>query len=118
VAVSPGVSEAVLDLFAFVPEVRVRRMFGGAGVFTGEMMFALILGDELYLKTDEQTRPVFEAEGSQPWRYEREGQATRDMGYWKAPDALWDDPDEARRWADLAIGSATRRFKPKRRATA
>lgn len=115
-AVSPGYSEAVLDLFAFVPEVRVRRMFGGAGVFTGEMMFALIIADELFLKTDDQTRPAFDAEGCAPWIYSRGG-VDRDMGYCRAPDALWEDPDDARHWAGLAVSAAARKFKPKKRKT-
>lgn len=113
-AVSPGYSEAVLDLFAFVPEVRVKRMFGGAGVFSGEMMFGLIIADELYLKTDDQTRPVFDAEGCAPWTYSRGG-VDRDMGYCRAPDAVWDDPDDARRWAALATEAAARKLKPKKR---
>lgn len=113
-AVSPGYSEAVLEMFAFVPEVRIKRMFGGAGVFAGEMMFALIIADELYLKTDEITRPVFDAGGCTPWIYSRGG-VDRDMSYCRAPDAIWDDPDEARRWADLAVGAAMRKYQPKTR---
>ena len=113
-AISPGYAEAVLDIFAFVPEVRIRRMFGGAGVFSGEMMFALIIGDELFLKTDGETRPDFDAEGCTPWVYSRGG-VERDMGYCRAPDAIWDEPDEARRWAELAVAAAARRFKPKKR---
>jgi DNA transformation protein len=113
VAVSPSFAEAVLDLFAFVPALRVRRMFGGAGVFCGEMMFGLIDGDELFLKTDDQTKGLFEAEGSRPWSYSRGGEGTPSMGYLSAPEVIWDDPDEARRWAALALDAARRKFKPK-----
>jgi DNA transformation protein and related proteins len=113
-SVSTSFSDAVLELFAFVPEVRVRRMFGGAGVFAGEMMFALIDDDELFLKTDAQTRSVFDEAGSRPWSYSRGGQDTPNMGYLSAPESVWDDPDEARRWGGLALEAARRKFRPRK----
>jgi DNA transformation protein len=113
VPVSAAYKDQVGDLLGFTPELRIKRMFGGAGVWTGELMFALIIDDELFFKVDDQTRPAFESEGCAPWTYERGGQA-RDMGYNRAPDLIWDDPDEARRWAELAIAAAHRKRKPKK----
>ncbi len=110
--VTPAYRAQVADLLDFTPQLKTRLMFGGAGVWSGELMFALIIDDELYFKTDTETRPLFEAEGCGPWLYLRGGEA-RDMGYSRAPDMIWDDPDEARRWADLALGAARRRHKPK-----
>lgn len=86
-------------------EVRVRRMFGGAGLFRDQVMFGLIAGDVLYLKADEATRPAFEAAATQPFRYRRNGR-TVEMSYWEVPGHLYDDPDELRAWADAAWRSA------------
>ena len=99
------------DLLGFMPELTVKRMFGGAGVCSCDLMFALIIDDELFLKTDDVSRALFVAEGCGPWTYERGGEA-RDTGYYRAPDIVWDDPDEARRWAEIAFASALRRRKP------
>jgi DNA transformation protein len=68
--VSSAYIEALSELFGFVPEFRVKRMFGGAGVFSGELMFALAFEDELYLRADEESRGELEAIGSQPFTYE------------------------------------------------
>lgn len=55
---------AVTDSFvAFVLEqldplapIASKRMFGGVGLYAGDLFFALIAGDVLYLKADEATR--------------------------------------------------------------
>ena len=38
-------------------------MFGGVGIYAGELFFALIADDTLYLKADDQTRSEFERRG-------------------------------------------------------
>ena len=45
-----GFHAFVVELFAGLGPVRIRRMFGGAGVYAGEVMFALI---------DDETRHYF-----------------------------------------------------------
>ena len=110
-AVTDAFKAQVGDLLDFMSDLKVKRMFGGAGVWSGALMFALIIDDELFLKVDAISRPAFEAEGCGPWIYERAGRP-RDMGYNRAPDIVWDDPDEARRWAELALAAALRRRKP------
>jgi DNA transformation protein len=111
-AVSAAFREQVGELLAFMPGLRIKRMFGGAGVWSDDLIFALVIGDELYLKADEETRPAFEAEGCGPWLYERAG-VVRDMGYSRTPDIVWDDPDEARRWAAMAVAASARRHQSK-----
>lgn len=73
---------AVAELFAPVVAVRTRRMFGGLGVYTGEVMFALAFDGEIFLKTMEATRPEFRASGSEPFRYMARSRE-RELGYWR-----------------------------------
>ncbi len=62
VAVSSSFQGLVLDqLRRAVSRVRARRMFGGAGIYSGDIFFALIADDTLYFKVDASTRPEFEA---------------------------------------------------------
>jgi DNA transformation protein len=93
-------------------------MFGGAGLYADELMFALGVDDTLYLKADAETRPLFEAAGSDPFTYaRRDGTATL-TSYWRLPDAALDDPEEAVRWGRVALDAARRaalRKKPARR---
>ena len=82
-------------------------MFGGKGIYADEVMFALEADGELYLKIDDGTVASFRSAGSKPFAYEKDGR-TIEMSYWRLPDGAADDPDEAARWARLAIAAATR----------
>jgi len=87
--------------------VRVRRMFGGWGVYARERMFGLIADETLYLKADDANRPGFEAEGLGPFVYEtREGSFR--MSYWQAPPEAMEDRHTMRPWALGAIAAADR----------
>lgn len=97
--------EAVEDLFSGVLNVRVRRMFGGLGIFDGPLMFALVAGGELYLKTNEETARHFAEAGGRAFSYARKGKLAT-MGYWTPPEQVFDDGDELRRWTVLALEAA------------
>ena len=50
------------------PEIRARSMFGGVGIYAGDLFFALLDDDTLYFKVDESTRPQFEGRSMAPFR--------------------------------------------------
>ena len=52
-------ADAIRDLFAGLGEVRVRKMFGGQGVYRDDLMFGLEAGGELFLKADAETAGAF-----------------------------------------------------------
>ena len=85
----------------------VRRMFGGYGVYHDGLMFALVADDVLYFKTDSQSASWFEAEGMDAFIYIKKGKAMK-MSYFQAPEAIYDDPDEARLWAGRGYDAALR----------
>jgi DNA transformation protein len=109
-------AEGLRDLFRDLGAVRVRRMFGGHGVYGGDVMFALEADGEVYLKADEETRPAFERAGSRPFLYVKNGRPM-EMSYWLMPEAGLDDPDEASRWGRLALEAAQRAALRKARST-
>lgn len=106
---------AVTDSFrAFVLEqleqtardIHARAMFGGVGIYAGDLFFALIANDVLYFKVDAETRPKYAALGMQPFRpYGDEGET---MGYYEVPLTLIEDPDALRPWVADAIAVAQR----------
>lgn len=100
-------SEGIRDLFASLGSVRIRRMFGGQGIYSGELMFALEIDGELFLKVDDSTVSAFRSAGSRPFAYERDGRTTK-MSYWRLPDEALDGPDAAARWGRLGLEAATR----------
>ena len=110
----------VEELFAPLGRVKVRRMFGGAGIFApladGDVMFGLIAREQIYLKVDAINRPDFDAEGLEPFMYGREGKPPIEMSYCAMPERLYDDPDELVVWARKALDAAMRGYvkKPKK----
>lgn len=88
--------------------VSVRRLFGGAGLYAAGTMFALVSDETLYLKADETMRADFEAEGMQPFSYATKDGRNTLMSYWRAPERLFDDPDEMLAWATRALAAAKR----------
>ena len=99
--------ERLKELFSAFGPVSIRRMFGGAGVFAEEIMFALISDGDLYFKADEETIPAFHAEGAGPFVYGARGRRVV-MSYWRLPDRLLDDPEELAQWARAALRTARR----------
>ena len=106
---------AIQDLFVELGPVRIRRMFGGRGLYLGDLIFAIEVGSDLYLNVDDQSVRSFQAVGSRPFTYERDGRGTR-MSYWLLPDAALDEPTEAARWGRLALDDARRAGRTKRRS--
>jgi DNA transformation protein and related proteins len=95
----------VLDqLSRAIPGIRSRAMFGGVGIYAGDLFFALIADDVLYFKVDESTRPDFEARGMGPFRPFGDEGGT--MKYYQLPEDLLEDPDALRPWAEKAVAIA------------
>ena len=88
-------------------QVTSRRMFGGHGLYHEGLMFAIVMDKCLYLKVDAQNRPDFEALGLTPFTYPMKGRQVA-LSYWSAPDAIFDEPSEAVRWARSAWEAALR----------
>lgn len=109
----------VAELFAPMGPVSIRRMFGGAGVYTEGAMFALLADDGIYLKTDAELRATLASEGCEPFLWIRPGDGKAiDMGYVSLPADALDDAEEACRWGQraLAIALAARSTaKPRRK---
>jgi DNA transformation protein len=87
-------------------------MFGGVGIYSGELFFALIDDDTLYLKVDDGNRPDFEAAGMGPFRpFGEEGEV---MQYYEVPADLLDGGEQLGSWVEKAIEVARRAKRKKR----
>jgi DNA transformation protein len=93
-------------------------MFGGVGLYAGDLFFALVSGDVLYLKGDDDTRGRREAAGArrfQPFPDRPRSKGT--MQYYSVPAAILEDGEALIAWAKEAtsIARAQRAISPKRR---
>ena len=96
------------ELFSAFGPVKVRRMFGGAGLFVDGLMIGLVDDGTIYLKADEQTVPAFAREDLKPFSYKTKTGTHTLTSYWRMPERLYDDPDELARWATQALEVARR----------
>lgn len=98
-APTEGFKDFIKDQLAGFAPVSIRNMFGGAGIYTDGVMFALLADDVLYLKADATSARTFEAEGMGPFTYAMPGKPPVAMSYWEVPPRLLEEPDELAEWA-------------------
>ncbi len=113
---SANFAEFLREQLAPLGHITMRRMFGKTGVFCDGLMLGMVRDDTLYFRVDDHNRTVFrEAEAFPPLNYEKGG-ASIDLAFWRAPERLFDEPDELVAWAREALGAA-RRVAAKREPT-
>lgn len=88
--------------------VSIRRMFGGLGIYSDGLMFALVASDVLYLKADAESANDFEAEDLRPFTYATSSGENTITSYRRAPSRCFDDPDEMTLWCRKAFAAARR----------
>lgn len=95
-------------------DIRERSMFGGVGIYGGDLFFALIAEDTLYFKVDDTNRPDFESRGMGPFR--PYGDSGEIMQYYQVPDDLLENPDALGPWVEkaIAVARAKRATRPRR----
>jgi DNA transformation protein len=114
---SDGFAEFLRDQLAPLGRITLRRMFGKTGVFCDAFMLAMVRDNTLYFRVDDDNRAAFqEAASFPPLNYEKKGE-TIDLAFWRAPERLFDEPDELIAWARAALAAA-RRVAAKRERTA
>jgi len=107
----------LIDLFSDFGPVTIRRMFSGYGISADGTNFALALRAGLYFRADEETIPLFEAEGSKPFQYQTRAKTVTVNSYWELPARLFDDSEELAGWAKAALAAAERAALKKRPKT-
>jgi DNA transformation protein len=120
---SDGFAEFLREQLAPLGRITMRRMFGKTGVFCDGLMLGMVTDNTLYFRVDDRNRATFkEAECFPPLNYEKQGH-TIDLSFWRAPERLFDEPDELVAWGRAALAAARRvaakrdRTAPKRTST-
>ncbi len=114
-AVSDGFLDFVLEQLESLENVTARRMFGGVGLYSGDLFFAVLDNDTLFFKVDETNVGAFVEAGMGPFRpYPDRPEAS--MSYYQVPVSVLEDRDEIVVWAGRAIevSGARRRSRPRR----
>ena len=108
--VSGNVRDFVIDQLAHLGGVRARTMFGGVGLYAGDVFFGILAADVLYLKVDDATRPEYEAAGSTPFTpYDR---GPMSITYYSVPVEVLESAPTLVEWARRAVAAARSGRKP------
>lgn len=107
-AMSESFSGYLRDLFSELGPVILRKMFGGQGLYHEGLIIGLVIGDELFLKTDAVTVEAFEHAGGRPFVYQGKGKPVT-MSYWLPPAEAMESSQAMRPWARLAYEASVRK---------
>jgi DNA transformation protein and related proteins len=95
-------TQLVRDQLEDVPDLRVKRMFGGWGFYSGPFFFGVVFDGRLYFKTDDAGSAMFAELGMAPFTYD--GGALRSL--WEVPPDVLEDARELQEWATRATAAA------------
>jgi DNA transformation protein len=114
-------------LYAWVEEameplgrLSFRRMMGGATLYLDGTIFAILVEDEIWLKSDVEADAIWDAEGCARFTVTFKDGKVDMMNYRRAPTDVYDDADALRHWAGLAVEAGLRaaaKKKPKKKTS-
>jgi DNA transformation protein len=99
-ALSRSSRDFIIEQLGRTTPVTAKRMFGGVGLYAGDLFFALIADDRLYFKVDDTTRGDFESLGAEPFRPYGDH---RSMSYYEVPVNVLENNAELDQWTRRAI---------------
>ena len=104
-AVRPEYLAYVLEQLEEVGRVTSRRMFGGVGLYSGELFFGLIDDDTLFFKTNESNAAEYQAR-NMPRFMPPVNRPMGPMGYHQVPADIIEDAESLVAWARKAVAVA------------
>jgi DNA transformation protein len=104
-AVQAQYLDYVLEQLAGLGRVNTRRMFGGVGLYSGELFFGLIDDDTLFFKTDESNATEYQAR-RMPRFMPPANRPMGPMGYHQVPADIIEDGDALVAWARQSVAVA------------
>lgn len=113
-AYDPDFGEWVREHFSALDPLEIKRMFGGAAVYSHGLIFALLDDGVVWLKADEVNAPLLQAAGARQFTYPTRDGKEMAMAYWSLPEGALDDPDQAVEWARQSIDAALRKAASKK----
>jgi DNA transformation protein len=106
-ALEHGLIDWVTEAMEPLGVVSHRAMMGGATLYCDGTVFAIAAMDALWFKADKVSDAEWDAAGCARFTFEMGGK-TGSMNYRRAPDDVYDDADELRRWGELALAAGRR----------
>jgi DNA transformation protein len=109
--VSEGFRVFALDQLSSVKDLRARPMFGGFGLYAGDLFFGILAADVLYLKVDDSNRSDFTTSESEAFRPFADRPMS--MSYFSVPLSVLESAPTVASWAERSIAVAGATWKTK-----
>lgn len=94
-----------MKLFEPLGNIKSRSMFGGFGIFSGDIMFALVVKNELHIRADDKKAKLFTEQGMSPYVYHKRGFPVVTK-YFALNEAQWQSSDSIFELAQEALTQA------------
>jgi DNA transformation protein len=104
-SVSEGYRIYIIEQLSALPALSTRRMFGGIGIYSDALFFALIDDDVLFFKVDDANRDDYVSRGMKAFM-PFPGQPS--LGYFQVPAEVIEEAEELARWARRSVEVAQR----------
>jgi DNA transformation protein len=109
-AVQPQYLAYILEQLEALGSLHSRRMFGGVGLYRGELFFGLIDDDTLFLKVDETNSAQYQAR-NMPRFMPPASRPLGPMGYYQVPADIIEESELLVSWARQSVEVALRKAK-------
>ncbi len=103
----------IMALLEPVAAIEGSKFFGGYGIKSDGVQFAMIMGNSLYFVVDDKTRVMYEKHEMKPFSYMTKNGERLVKRYFEVPFELLENPDELLDWARESIGIAKATSKKK-----
>jgi DNA transformation protein len=93
-------------------QVTAKSTFGGCGLYLGGIFFAILAGDTLFLKANDETRDDFIKAGLSVFAYTAQGEPLS-LSFYAAPEQTLEESEQLESWVRKAVAAGDREAKKK-----
>ncbi len=94
------------ELLAPLGPLRDGKFFGGHAMKQDGRQFAMVMGNTLYFRVNDATRPAFEQRGCTAFSYPTKTKRVQVRSYYSVPEELFENQAMMLDWARQAIHAA------------
>jgi DNA transformation protein len=103
---------AIVDMLMPIGPIEGGRFFGGYGLKSAGVQFAMIFKGTLYFRVDETLAADLMRQGSSPFEYDRRDRRVVIDTYYSVPEDGLEDADLLVDWAGRSIAAAVKSRRP------
>jgi DNA transformation protein len=97
------------DVLKGISGIEQRKTIGGSYIiYRDGVVCGLIADNQLYFKVDDENRADFEARGSKPFSYVRDGKEIA-LSYWEVPAEVMEQREILLSWIESSCAATVRR---------